>query len=161
MLAMIWLSLVVLARARTHETPVTHWTYWLLKPFTALLQSYLSGPHLTICIINFPASRLFHLSSLLYFHDLTLTFYCSDWKLTHNFLTALFKGHSLLSVLFSVLPAPFPPLPFGRPLIQHAQSCIPQTVGAPSNAAHALQTTTRSSTQGNWAPTSAATRTQH
>lgn len=86
----------------------------------------------SVWIIIFPSFFSLHLWALYYFLALIL-FYCHSWKLSHNFLTALFKGHQLTLLLSLVLfPAPFSPLPLGRPLVQHTQHYIPQAVGAPS-----------------------------
>ena len=132
-----WSGFAQLWLHRAPDSPVTHRPHRLHKRSTAVLQSYLSGPHLTLCIIVLPPSLLLHLSSLLYFHALSLCFTATieNWVITSWRLCS--KVSPPPSLFLSVLPASFPPLPFGRPLIQHAQRCIPQTVGAPSNAAAA------------------------
>lgn len=82
--------------------------HWPQKPFTALLQSYLFGPHLTFCTIIF---RPYLSSSPSFISPLfpcsCSLFYCANWTLSHNFLTALFKGPPpLLCLSFSLCSPP-------------------------------------------------------
>lgn len=99
--------------------------------------------HCSLAILSLYASPYklsipLHLLSMHYFHALALHFTApiENWVITS--WRQCSKVTSLLLPLFlSVLSAPFPPLPFERPLFQHAQCCIPQTVGAPSNVAQA------------------------
>lgn len=85
----------------------------------------------SICGIIFPPTFSLHLWALLYFHAFILRFTATieNWVITSWRHCSKVTHPPPLSYS---LPRPFPPLPLGRPLIQHTQYYIPQAVGAPS-----------------------------
>lgn len=95
-------------------TPINSTMLFFLGFF--LKKSYLSGPP------SASSSPLHPLSVPPLFPWFCFMFYCHGWKLSHNFLTALFKGHPPPFLHFPpFFHTHFLPLPLGRPLIQHTQ----------------------------------------
>lgn len=122
---MIWFYSAVIARQR--DSRLIRWPYQLSPTLSFWAVS-------KFCI-SYPPDlfSIFQPCSFPMLIECFFSFYCHKRKLSHNFLTALFKGHPPPPFLWLFLfHAPFPPLPLGRPLVQHTQCYIPQAVGAVS-----------------------------
>ncbi len=85
MLAMIWFSSAVIAREPTDSSTSQnlHCCFTIVSLRASPYNLYHHLPSLSLSPSFIPP--LFPCSYSL--------FYCHDWKLSHNFLTALFKGH--------------------------------------------------------------------